>query len=168
MKTRNTLVVVLNILSVLVSLFGLTFILPIGFAYGESLANTAQDPALEAFTKGALFTLVVGLTGLLLTRGASRDLKPRDGFLLASLVWLVLAFFAAIPFWLYLPELRFSQAFFEAISALTTTGATALSGLDDMPRAILFWRRNLQWQRGMRIINIAVAILPMQGEGGMP
>lgn len=167
MKTQNTLVVVLNILSVLVSLFGLTFILPIAFAYGESLANTTQDPALEAFTKGALFTLAVGLTGLILTRGASRDLKPRDGFLLASLVWLVLAFFAAFPLWLHLPDLRFSQAFFEAISALTTTGATVLSGLDDMPRAILFWRSFLQWLGGMGIIILAVAILPLLGVGGM-
>lgn len=154
----------------LVSLFGLTFGIPLAFAYWPPLEATLAsglDAAFYAFLKAALITLGVGLAGLALTRGASRDLKPRDGFLLAAMVWLVLAFFAALPLWFYLPDVRFSQAFFEAISALTTTGATALTGLDQMPPAIVIWRSFLQWLGGMGIIILAVAILPLLGVGGM-
>jgi trk system potassium uptake protein TrkH len=167
LKTRSSFFVVLNILSVLVSLFGLTFALPLGFAYFESITIEGHSRAFEAFARAAGITLGVGLLGLWLTRGASRDIKPRDGFLLAVMVWFVLAFFAALPIWFYLPELRFSQTFFEAISALTTTGATALSGLDEMSRAVLVWRSFLQWLGGMGIIILAVAILPLLGVGGM-
>jgi len=167
LNTRSSFFVVLNILSVLVSLFGLTFALPVAFAYWEPRVDAGFDSAFDAFRLAGFITVGAGLLGLFATRGASRDLKPRDGFLLAAMVWLVLAFFAAIPFWLYLPDLRFSQAFFEGISALTTTGATALTGLDEMPRAILFWRGFLQWLGGMGIIILAVAILPLLGVGGM-
>jgi trk system potassium uptake protein TrkH len=167
LKTRSSFFVVLNILSVLVSLFGLTFVLPLVFAYFDPTIVEGQSLAFDAFARAAGITLGAGLFGLWFTRGASRDLKPRDGFLLAAMVWFVLAFFAALPLWFYLPELRFSQAFFEAISALTTTGATALSGLDEMPRAILVWRSFLQWLGGMGIIILAVAILPLLGVGGM-
>ena len=160
-STASSFRVVLNILSLLVSLFGLTFSLPLAFAY------FGPDPAFDAFFKAALITLSIGLIGLMTTRVSSRDLKPRDGFLLAALVWLVLATFAGLPIWFYLPELRFSQAFFEGISALTTTGATVLSGLDAMPRSILLWRSFLQWLGGMGIIILAVAILPLLGVGGM-
>lgn len=161
MNANSSFRVVANILSLLVTLFALTFILPIGFAY------FGDDPALPAFLKAFFVTLIIGLIGLSLTRSASRDLKPRDGFLVAAMVWIVLAFFAGLPLWLFMTELRFSQAFFEGISALTTTGATVISGLDDLPRSILIWRSFLQWLGGMGIIILAVAILPLLGVGGM-
>lgn len=157
----NSAWIVLHILSVLVGLFGFAFLLPIGFAIGMN------DDALGAFVKAGLLTSGIGFSLAYLTRVPSKDLRPRDGFLLVALVWLVLALFASLPLYFYFPNLRFSQAFFEGISALTTTGATVLVGLDTMPPSILIWRSLLQWFGGMGIIILAVAILPLLGVGGM-
>ena len=94
------------------------------------------------------------------------ELQPRDGFLLVSLVWTVLPAFATIPLMLYIEGLTFTDAYFETIAGLTTTGATILSGLDKLPPSINFWRCELQWLGGMGIIVLAVAILPLLGVGG--
>jgi trk system potassium uptake protein len=100
------------------------------------------------------------------TRRFRRELLPRDGFLLVTLIWAVLPAFAALPLLLHLPGLSFTDAYFEAMSGLTTTGATVLSGLDDLPLSINVWRCLLQWIGGMGIIVLAVAILPLLGVGG--
>ncbi|MGA0992224.1 MAG: potassium transporter TrkG, partial [Burkholderiaceae bacterium] len=157
----NSAWIVLHILSVLVGLFGFAFLIPIGFAIGMN------DDGLDAFVKAGLLTSGIGFSLAYLTRVSNKDLRPRDGFLLVALVWLVLALFASLPLYFYFPDLRFSQAFFEGISALTTTGATVLVGLDSMPPSILIWRSLLQWFGGMGIIILAVAILPLLGVGGM-
>jgi trk system potassium uptake protein TrkH len=97
-----------------------------------------------------------------------RELKTRDGFLVVTLFWTVLGTFGSFPF-IFTSSLQMSvtDSFFESISGLTTTGATVLSGLDDLPKSILYYRQQLQWLGGMGIIAIAVAILPMLGIGGM-
>jgi trk system potassium uptake protein TrkH len=96
-----------------------------------------------------------------------RELKPRDGFLLVTLGWVLVSASAAIPLLMALPQLTFSRAFFEAMSGLTTTGSTVLSGLDALPPSINFWRHLLHWFGGLGIIVMAVAILPLLGVGGM-
>jgi len=93
-------------------------------------------------------------------------LQPRDGFLLVSLVWTVLPAFATLPLLIFLPELSFTDAYFETVSGLTTTGATVLTGLDNLPRSINFWRMLLVWLGGMGVVVLAVAILPLLGVGG--
>lgn len=98
-----------------------------------------------------------------------QDFRLREGVLIVVCFWVVLSLFATLPFLLTdaIPSLSFSAAFFESMSGLTTTGATVLSGLDELPRAILYYRQQLQWLGGMGIIVLAVAILPLLGVGGM-
>jgi trk system potassium uptake protein TrkH len=95
-----------------------------------------------------------------------RELKVRDGFLLVLLVWTGLPAFATLPLLIYAPEMGFTGAYFETISAMTTTGATVMSGLDTLPPSLKLWRHLLQWLGGMGIIVLAVAILPLLGVGG--
>ncbi len=96
-----------------------------------------------------------------------RELKPRDGFLLVTLGWLLVSVSASLPLLLALHGLSFTDAFFEAMSGLTTTGSTVLSGLDRLPPSINFWRASLHWFGGLGIIVMGVAILPLLGVGGM-
>lgn len=94
-------------------------------------------------------------------------LMKRQLFLLTTLCWLTMCLFASLPFLLVLPELSYVDAAFETVSAITTTGATVLKGLDEMPRGLLFWRAVLQWMGGIGIIVMAIAILPALKIGGM-
>lgn len=151
---------VLHVLSVLMMLFALSMLLPFGvsFLYG--------DGASQAHARTVLITLVSGAALWGLTRFGRAELQPRDGLLLAALVWTVLPAFATLPLLMVLPELGFTDAYFETVAALTTTGATMLSGLDRLPASINFWRCELQWLGGMGIIVLAVAILPLLGIGG--
>jgi trk system potassium uptake protein TrkH len=151
---------VLNVLSVLIVLFALSMLLPFGvsFLYGDAAASAYSQSVLITLASGA------GLWGA--TRFGRAELQPRDGLLLVALVWTVLPAFATLPLLLYLPELSFTDAYFETVAALTTTGATVLSGLDRLPPSINFWRCELQWLAGMGIIVLAVAILPLLGIGG--
>ena len=95
-----------------------------------------------------------------------RELQLRDGFVLVALVWLVLPAFAALPLLLALPELSITDAYFEAMSGFSATGATVLTGLDDLPLSVNVWRCFLQLVGGLGIIVLAVAILPLLGVGG--
>ena len=143
-------------------MFSLTMFPPmlISFIYQENNAEPFADAFLLIFTIGLLLWAPV--------RHAKQDLRTRDGFLVVVLFWLVLGFAGSIPLMLSgAPHLNFTDAVFESISGLTTTGATVLTGLDDLPKSILFYRCLLQWLGGMGIIVLAVAILPMLGIGGM-
>ena len=97
----------------------------------------------------------------------ANDLKSRQLFLLTTLSWLMLCFFAAIPIWWIVPNCSFTDAWFEAVSAVTTTGSTVFAGLDQMPKGLLFWRAVLNWIGGIGIIVMAIAILPALKIGGM-
>ncbi|HXF68150.1 MAG TPA: TrkH family potassium uptake protein [Burkholderiales bacterium] len=151
---------VLHALGLVVMLFSATMALPVAvaLAYG--------DAALHADDLSAAITLAAGAALWAATRHARRELQVRDGFLLVSLVWAVLPAFAGLPLMFYLPGLSFTDAYFEAMSGLTTTGATVLSELDRLPPSLNIWRGFLQWLGGMGIIVLAVAILPLLGVGG--
>jgi len=113
---------------------------------------------------------VTGLAGSLLAlfAPAPREvLNFKESFLLTTLAWVITSLFSSLPFAFGTLGLGFTDAFFEAASGLTTTGATVLSGLDQMPRGILLWRALLQWIGGIGIIVLALAILPHLGIGGM-
>ncbi|QYJ78906.1 TrkH family potassium uptake protein [Shewanella acanthi] len=116
-----------------------------------------------------LSAFVSGITAsLCLHNGQSKsiNLNIRDMFLLTSLTWLIVSLFAAMPFTLY-HGIGYTDAFFETMSGITTTGSTVLSGLDNMDHSILIWRSLLQWLGGIGFIVMAVAILPFLNVGGM-
>jgi len=149
-----------HIVGVLLMLFSLTMLPPafVAWIYDEVMVHI--------FLIGFLVTLVTGLVLWLIVRGNSRDLQLRDGFMVVVLFWVVLGLFGAIPFMLA-TDLSVVDSIFESLSGLTTTGATVITGLDHLPRALLYYRQQLQWLGGMGIIVLAVAILPMLGIGGM-
>ncbi|WP_018233237.1 TrkH family potassium uptake protein [Thioalkalivibrio thiocyanodenitrificans] len=154
--------VIQRILGLLIMLFSMAMLPPaaVGLYYGEQ----AMWPFLEAF--GIL--LLTGLVIWVPVYRVRKELRLRDGFMVVFMFWMVLGVFGALP--LYLDEslaISVTDAVFESMSGLTTTGATVISGLDDLPRAILIYRQQLQWMGGMGIIVLAVAILPMLGVGGM-
>jgi len=117
------------------------------------------------------FALTV-LGGLVLWwpfKEVKKDFRIREGVLIVVSFWIVLSLFGTLPFLITdsISDLSFSEAFFESMSGLTTTGATVLSQLDELPKSILFYRQQLQWLGGMGIIVLAVAVLPLLGVGGM-
>ena len=151
-----------RIVGLLVMLFSGTMIVP------GLVALIYRDGAGSAFTQTFFFALLIGLVLWLPNRQQKNELKPREGFLIVVLFWTVLGSVGALPFlFAEHPDLSVTDAFFESFSALTTTGATTLVGLDNLPKAILFYRQMLQWFGGMGIIVLAVAILPILGVGGM-
>jgi trk system potassium uptake protein TrkH len=127
-----------------------------------------QDGQSQIFVIGAFAVLALGCVLWLPVHRYKDELRVRDGFLIVVLFWVVLGLAGALPLALAVhPELSMTDAVFESFSGLTTTGATVITGLDDLPRSILFYRQQLQWLGGMGIIVLAVAIMPMLGIGGM-
>ncbi|MBN8763417.1 MAG: potassium transporter Trk [Thiobacillus sp. 63-78] len=152
---------VLNVLSKVVMLFSATFLLPL------TLSWLVADGAQRAYDEAIVVTFAAGALTWLFTRKSQRELQTRDGFLLVVLAWTSLPAFATLPFLIYLPELSFTDAYFETVSGITTTGSTVLTGLDALPLSINLWRGLLVWLGGMGLIVLAVAILPLLGVGGM-
>lgn len=126
-----------------------------------------NDGATEAFFQGTEATFLTGLLLFLLTRRSPKKVSKRAGFILVTMCWSLASAFCTLPLILYLPGLSFVDAYFEVISGLSTTGATVLSGLDNLPMSINLWRHELTWFGGIGIIVFAVAILPILGIGGM-
>ncbi len=125
-----------------------------------------DDAGFWSYLISAVVTLACGY--MLVYKGRHDFvLVKRHLFLLTTLCWTVMCLFATLPFSLVLPDLTFADAVFETVSAITTTGATVLVGLDNMPKALLFWRAVLQWIGGVGIIVMAIAILPALKIGGM-
>ena len=121
---------------------------------------------LNAFLWSSMITLIIGLLLVVPGRPENLKLRPRDMYLLTTCSWLVVCLFAAMPMML-LHHISFTDAFFETMSGVTTTGSTVLSGLDDASPALLIWRSMLQWLGGIGFIAMAVAILPLLRVGGM-
>ena len=140
-------------------LFALLMAVPLGFALAE------HDPAEMAFVVSIGVTFAFGAALTLATRRFRRELHLRDGFVLVVLIWLVLPAFAALPLWLAIPGISVTDAYFEAMSGFSATGATLLSGLDRLPLSVNVWRCFLQLVGGLGIIVLAVAILPLLGVG---
>lgn len=151
---------VLNVLSLVILLFAGCMLVPLGVSVGFG------DAAEFAYDEAVLIAFVCGAVLWGATRKATRELRVRDGFLLVVLVWTVLPALATLPLLIYLPQLSFTDAYFETMSGLTTTGATVLSGLDQLPPSINVWRHFLEWLGGMGILVLTVAILPLLGVGG--
>lgn len=127
----------------------------------------AGNPDWQVFAGSSAATTLVGVTFYAATRGMSRSLSTRQAMLMTVVVWLALVTAGALPFrWSGITP-SFTDAFFEAMSGLTTTGATVITGLDHAPPGILLWRGMLQWLGGLGIIVMAVAVLPMLQIGGM-
>jgi len=154
--------VVQRILGLLLMMFSVTMLPPI------IIAMIFKEQSWLPFVEGFGLTLAAGLIIWLPVHRSRKDLRLRDGFLVVAAFWTVLGTFGAAP--LYFADsltLTLTDAIFESMSGLTTTGATILTGLDDLPRSILYYRQQLQWLGGMGIIVLAVAVLPMLGVGGM-
>ncbi|WP_354671204.1 TrkH family potassium uptake protein [Thiohalobacter sp. IOR34] len=130
------------------------------------LAWWYRDGQLASFLYAFLAAQAIGLLLWLPVRNHRGELRRRDGFIVVALFWLLLSLVSALPF-LFGPHLSFVNAFFEAVSGFTTTGATVISGLDGLPRSLLYYRQQLQWLGGMGLVVLAVAIQPLLGIGGM-
>ncbi|HSC05313.1 MAG TPA: potassium transporter TrkG [Steroidobacteraceae bacterium] len=152
---------VVHVLGQLLTIFGLTFVLPI------ITSLLFRDGTWWAFVVAALFCSGLGLCIWAATRRFKRELKSRDGFLLVTLAWVLMASVATIPMLIAMPGLTLTDAFFETTSGITTTGSTVLTHLEELPPAINLWRHALHWYGGMGIIVLALAILPLLGVGGM-
>ena len=152
---------VAHVLGLLLAIFGVAYVLPIGCSIIMGDGLWPQFLAAAAINSG------VGLGITLATLKYRRELKPRDGFLLVTLVWVLMSASASLPLLLALPKLSFTRAFFETMSGLTTTGSTVLTGLEQLPRSLIFWRSCLHWFGGLGIIVMALAVLPLLGVGGM-
>jgi len=154
--------VVMKILGVLLVMFSTTLIPPVLISY--LFDDGASGPFIIAF----FATLFTGAGFWLFNNEVSRDMRYRDGFMVVVLFWTVLALYGAIPLYLvHTPLLSFTDAVFESMSGLTTTGATVLEGIDELPQSVKYYRQQLQWLGGMGIIVLAVAVMPMLGVGGM-
>lgn len=150
-----------HVLGGLLMVMAATYVLPIAWSIG------AGDGTTDSFIEAAMGTAVLGAAFWLPTRRLRRELQARDGCLLVVLGWVAMAGAAMLPFLLELEGITVTDAFFESMSALTTTGATVLVGLDTLPQSLNLWRHALQWFGGMGIIVLAIAILPLLGVGGM-
>ena len=148
------------VLGLVLVLFSLAMLVPLAFSWWFN------DGALHAHWLSVAITLALGLAMRLAARRQVRELRPRDGFVLVALVWTVLPAVATLPLLIQLDGLSFTDAYFETVSALTTTGATVLTGLERLPVSINVWRCLMVLVGGMGIIVLTVAILPLLGVGG--
>ena len=151
-----------RILGLLLVLFSLTMLPPVGVSlfYGDG----HHVPFIDSFVA----LLIAGGLVWFPARNHRRDLRLRDGFLVVALFWVVLGIAGAAP--LALSDslnISLTDSVFEAVSGFTTTGATVLTGLDSMPKSVLYYRHQIQWLGGMGLVVLAVALLPMLGVGGM-
>lgn len=142
--------------------FSAAFLVPLAWAWGLDGIDMAR-----VWGGAFLATAISGLALAALMRRYQRELLPKDGFLLVSLVWMILPAYGAAPLMLTVPGIEWFTAYFEAMSALTATGATALSQLDALPVSVNVWRCFLQYIGGLGIILLVVAVLPLMGLGGM-
>ncbi|WP_417270277.1 TrkH family potassium uptake protein [Celeribacter sp.] len=153
---------VLYVIGVLVAILGLTMLVPmfvdIGFGRGEW----------QVFLRAGLMTFAFGMALAIATQnGQQQGLTIQQMFLLTTAIWLVLPIFGGIPFIFAETDASLTDAFFEAMSGMTTTGSTVFTGLDNLPEGILLWRSMLQWFGGVGIIVVAMVFLPELKVGGM-
>ena len=153
--------VVGRVLGLMAMLMSLTHLAPI------AVALFYADGTAPAFLLSMAFNFACGLVVWLATRAHGGELQPRDGFLLVTLAWAGGALFSSVPLLELVPGLSLTDAYFETMSGLTTTGASTLASVDALPPAANLWRHLLSWLGGMGILVLAVAILPVLGVGGM-
>jgi len=150
------------VIGLLVASLGLTMLVPMALDLWD------QNSHWFAFLESAIITVLAGgLVSLACANGVTSRLSLRQTFLLTTLVWIMLPIFGALPFVFGATGATYTDAFFEAMSGLTTTGATTIEGLGDLPRGLLLWRGTLQWLGGIGIIVVAMVFLPELRVGGM-
>jgi len=156
-----------RVLGLFALLFGATLTVPIGIAllHGETDLTPFLEPLAGSLVLG-LVLWVAGEIGPRLAGARHGDLGVRDGFLIVALFWFLLSALGAWPLALGV-GLSPVDALFEAASGLTTTGATVITGLDELPRSVLFYRQELQWLGGMGVVVLGLAVIPLLGIGGM-
>ncbi len=152
---------VVFVLGILVSVLSVAMIIP---AIVDALAGHSDW---QVFSVAAATALFVGVSMMLTSRATWTSFSLRQAFIMTNLAWLVVAIFGALPFAFSELELSITDAFFESMSGVTTTGATVIVGLDFAPPGILLWRAILQWLGGIGIIVMAIAVLPILQVGGM-
>jgi len=154
---------ILKILGILLATLALGMCIP---AFVDA---SNGNPDWQVFAVSASLTLFVGVSFVMTTAtdGGRMNLNVRQAFVMTTLSWLVLTIFAALPFMFSELQLSYTDAFFEAMSGITTTGSTVITGLDHAPPGILLWRGILQWLGGLGIVVMAIAVMPMMGVGGM-
>ena len=156
------LAVVQRILGLLIIIFSVTMLPPV------AVALIFRDGMQLAFLEAFGLTLIAGTMIWFPVRDVTEQLRLRHGFLIVAAFWMGLGAAGSLPFMLMnAPGMTFADAMFEAMSGLTTTGSTVLTGLDYLPHSVLYYRQQLQWLGGMGIIVLAIAVLPMLGVGGM-
>ena len=138
--------------------FSLSFVIPM------AISLIFDDSALNIFIITFAIIFSLGLFGWLVSRDAGDDLSQKDGFIIITFFWVVLSIAGSIPF--ILIGMPLVDAFFESMSGITTTGATVISNLNDLPESVLFYRQLLQWMGGMGLIVLAIAVMPLLGIGG--
>ena len=149
---------ILNFFGLLLIMFGMSFVVPLAVAifYGDSL--------IAVFGSGMFILVLLGFLSWFFTKDNKQELSLSDGFVITVLFWLVLSASGSIPFVLF--GFSVVDSFFESMSGITTTGATVIAGLDDLPRSLLIYRQLLQWLGGMGLIVLAIAVMPLLGIGG--
>jgi len=151
---------VVHALGLMLVVFSLAYLMPIAASWAY------DDNTLKVFFLAMIGTLCVGVTMWLSTRRHRGELSIRHGYLLVVSMWTAMPAVATLPLLMAIKGLSFTDAYFETMSGLTTTGGTVLTGLEYLPPAINIWRHELSWLGGMGIIVLVVAILPLLGIGG--
>lgn len=152
---------VIHALGLMLMVFSITYVMPVITSVIYRDSSLFLD-----FLLAMACTAALGFLMWMLTRHYKGALSIRHGYLLVVGMWTAMPAFATLPLLLAIPEMTFTDAYFETMSGMTTTGATVLTGLDSLPPAINVWRHELNWLGGLGIIVLAVAVLPLLGIGG--
>ena len=149
---------IINLFSILVAFFSLSLLVPlvVSFIFDDGSSNI--------FITTFLVVLIPSIIAWQLTKKSKEEMGVKEGFVIITLFWIVLSLVGSMPFYLY--GMSFVDSFFESMSGITTTGATVISGLNNMPESVLFYRQLLQWMGGMGLIVLAIAVMPLLGIGG--
>lgn len=153
--------VIFKIIGFLLILEGLFMLLGVPFSFYY------QSDDIFVLLFSAVSVAVIGLILFLIARGDDRELRKKEGYIVVGMGWIVLSLFGAIPFVVHGCIPSYTDAFFETMSGFTTTGASILNNIEEMPKGLLFWRSATQWMGGMGMIVLSLAILPILGIGGM-
>lgn len=153
--------IIINFIGVVLILNGLFMMLGIPFSiyYG--------DNDIVVLLGCGIGIALLGFFLVLLTRDHEKEISKREGYIVVSVTWIIMALFGAIPFVIHGAIPSYTDAFFETMSGFTTTGASILDDIESVPHGLLFWRSMTQWLGGMGVIVLSIAILPMLGIGGM-
>lgn len=173
MRSKVNYRIIAKAIGILIAIEGFFMLLSLPFSMYYSAPDFGQIHLFETekdfwpLLLSGISLVIIGLIILAIYRRASTAMSKREGFIIVSFSWVVISFFGAFPFFLNGYITNYSDAFFETMSGLTTTGATILNDIEGMPKGLLFWRSMTHWIGGMGIIVLSLAILPFFGIGGM-